>query len=110
MAPYFLKISTTSTCFSGYDGHTFKPNAHCVNIGSDKNHVWLPADKLTIVPDQMVSGLLNPKFTSSMVKAAEKRPLANEALMLSYALVPLGINSKQSFLRVSNFSHTQISY
>jgi hypothetical protein len=85
-------------------GERCNQSAYCINLGNKKDPSWHLADKIRIIPDQIVTCKLDPHFTEKMVKPTEERPGQNEQTVMAFALTSLGINPLKPCLNVSRVS------
>lgn len=69
----------------------------CVNVGGDPakgEATWYPADKLTILPSQVVSHVLDGDDAEEMVEYAQIIPPVNKRMITSDGLSLLGLRQK----------------
>lgn len=96
---YFLG-SLANKAFLAYPSlRPFTKNTACINLGG-LDPKWYPADKLTIVPGQLVCTKLDNEFTEEMVTKAQRSPKQNKDLIKDKACPLLGIDADQSLYHV----------
>ncbi|KAI9646022.1 hypothetical protein NHQ30_005460 [Ciborinia camelliae] len=77
---------------SEYRTLRFNPQACCLNMGTDNDPKWYPADNLSIVQGQMFKKQLPDDLGSDMREIAENQPEKNKKLILQGALPSLRIS------------------
>ena len=72
------------------------PEQIVVDVGTDQNAVYIPAELCTVVPGQVARQKLDPRQTSNMIKIACKKPPENAQQIVQNGLPLMGISGPQS--------------
>lgn len=81
----------------------FNKNARCINVGSNAEPTWFPADHLKIVEWQIVKKNLPEPYVAAMIDAT-KRPQQSKVAIKETALGELDFLEEDPFYKVRKIS------